>query len=161
MAFTGPILTNQTLALCSWWHIIDQIIPFSRRKSHTPVRSRGNHAADPLLLPKKFTENLDFQYEDFATRGQPSAYPTLHSLEYNWEEHAVCVLQQFYNEDVSSRLDQKFKTSWNLTYRTIGSYTSVDTSLFRRAIQVYVQCLYGIRYGAIYRTFIKILHCYI
>ena len=99
-----------------------------------------------MLLPKKFTENLDFQYEDFATRGQPSAYPTLHSLEYNWEEHAVCVLQQFYNEDVSSRLDQKFKTSWNLTYRTIGSYTSVDTSLFRRAIQVYVQCLYGIRY---------------
>ena len=29
---------------------------------------------------------------------------------------------------------------------TIGKYQSVDTRLFRRAVQCYIQCLYGIRH---------------
>jgi hypothetical protein len=43
-------------------------------------------------------------------------------------------------------LDDKFNTITNLTYMTIGKYQSVDTRLFRRAVQCYIQCLYGIRH---------------
>jgi hypothetical protein len=66
--------------------------------------------------------------------------------DWNWNDHAYAVLRQLFNEDVSEILDTKFRLIKNLTYMTIGKFTSVDTSTFRLAIQRYVQCLFGIRH---------------
>jgi len=111
------------------------------------ANGNGSGGKPAFLPPTRFTHDLsDFQYVDFVKRDDPASYPTCRSLEYNWEEHAYPTLGQFYNEEVSRQLDEKFKTIDSLTYRTIGSYQSVDTTLFRRAIQYYVQCLYGIRH---------------
>merc|ERR1712061_667656 len=97
--------------------------------------------------PDNFTQKLDsYQYVDFVKRESPDIYRTLRDGEFCWGEHAYSVISGFYEENIARLLDKKFMTIDNLTYMNIGSYISVDTSLFRRAIQCYVQCLYGIRH---------------
>lgn len=55
-------------------------------------------------------------------------------------------IEQLYNGEISQILDSKFRLIKDLTYMSIGKYTSVDTTMFRRAIQNYIQCLFGIRH---------------
>ena len=63
-----------------------------------------------------------------------------------WEDHGHYSIAHYYSEEAARLLDDKFNITTNLTYMTIGDYTSVDTSVFRRAVQCYSQCLVGVRH---------------
>lgn len=65
--------------------------------------------------------------------------------DYSWDDHGYSLVNRLYN-DVGNLLDEKFKTAYNLTYFTMGTHSSVDTSRFRRAIWNYIQCMFGIRH---------------
>lgn len=94
-----------------------------------------------------FTDEPDFQYVDFVNREDSSKYPTMRINEFNWNSHGYTTLEQLFgSDDLSQLLDSKFRIIKNLTYMTIGKYTSVDTSMFRLAVTNYIQCLFGIRH---------------
>jgi len=93
----------------------------------------------------RFVRDMDFQYVDFARRGREAEFPTFRIQDFNWDEEGYSMISQFY-DDVAQLLDDKFRTIYNLTYRTMGRHSSIDTSLFRRASWNYIQCLWGIRH---------------
>ena len=66
--------------------------------------------------------------------------------EFNWANNAFNLLQMFVDDEMAKTLDDKFTVISKLTYRNIGKYESVDTPLFRMAVQRYAQCLFGIRH---------------
>ncbi|XP_071865589.1 sestrin isoform X1 [Bombus fervidus] len=92
-----------------------------------------------------FIEDPTFIYQDFAKRGQLNDRPTFRVQDYSWDDHGYSLVNRLYN-DVGNLLDEKFKTAYNLTYFTMGTHSSVDTSRFRRAIWNYIQCMFGIRH---------------
>lgn len=93
----------------------------------------------------KFVIEPDFQYVDFAQRDKQSSYSTFRIQDYNWDEQGYSLMSRFY-DDIAQLLDDKFRTTYNLTYGTMGQLTAIDTTLFRRATWNYIQCLYGIRW---------------
>ncbi|RWS06112.1 Sestrin-like protein [Dinothrombium tinctorium] len=93
----------------------------------------------------KFVEDSDFCYVDFARRKECSAIPTFRIQDYSWDDHGFSLVNRLYS-DIGNLLDAKFKTTYDLTYNTMGRKTNVDTKLFRRALWVYIQSLYGIRH---------------
>ena len=101
----------------------------------------------PVVEPdiSRFVRDVDFQYVDFARRGRESEFPTFRIQDFNWDEEGYSMISQF-NDDIAQLLDDKFRTIYNLTYRTMGKHSSIDTSLFRRASWNYIQCLWGIRH---------------
>ena len=107
----------------------------------------ANCAQVPVVEPDmgQFVRDVDFQYVDFARRGRESDFPTFRIQDFNWDEEGYSMLSQF-NDEVAQLLDDKFRTIYNLTYRTMGRHSSIDTSLFRRASWNYIQCLWGIRH---------------
>ena len=122
----------------------------ARRFEHVEVNVDGEKNKKSVLENNSlilYTEDLEFQYEDFVKRANPADYPTLRILDYNWTDHVYSTVQLLYGETVAQLLDDKFRTINSLTYNSIGRYPrTVDTTLFRRAIRNYVQCLYGIRH---------------
>lgn len=90
-----------------------------------------------------FIEDPKFTYVDFAHRGVQ--VPTFRVQDCSWEDHGFSLLNGLYN-DVGILLDDKFKTTASLTYNTMGGRRDVDTTVFRRAIWNYCQCMYGIRH---------------
>jgi len=101
----------------------------------------------PVMEPdvSHFVKDLDFQYVDFARRGRESEFPTFRIQDFNWDEDGYSMISRF-NDDIAQLLDDKFRTIYNLTYRTMGRRSSIDTSLYRRASWNYIQCLWGIRH---------------
>lgn len=101
----------------------------------------------PVVEPDicQFVKDVDFQYVDFAKRGRETEFPTFRINDFNWDEHGYSILSRFY-DDVAQLLDDKFRTIYNMTYGTMGTHSSIDTSLFRRASWNYIQCLWGIRH---------------
>ncbi|KAI1294604.1 Sestrin-3 [Halotydeus destructor] len=97
----------------------------------------------PDLL-KYVDDKYDFCYVDFARRRE-SDLPTFRVQDYSWDDHGFSLVNQLY-DNVGNLLDRKFKLVYNLTYYTMGRKTNVDTSMFRRAIWNYIQCIYGIRH---------------
>ena len=69
-----------------------------------------------------------------------------HQQEFSWNTHGFSTAESLYNNEICTLLDEKFRIITELTYQTIGEFTSVDTSMFRRAVQNYIHCLYGIRH---------------
>lgn len=67
------------------------------------------------------------------------------SKDYSWDDQGYSLVNQLYN-DVGNLLDEKFKTTYNLTYYTMGGRKDVDTSRFRMAVWNYIQCMFGIRF---------------
>ncbi|XP_047357757.1 sestrin-1 isoform X1 [Vespa velutina] len=118
-----------------------------------------------------FIDDPTFIYQDFAKRGQLNDIPTFRVQDYSWDDHGYSLVNRLYN-DVGNFLDDKFKTTYNLTYYTMGTHSKVDTSRFRRAIWNYIQCMFGIRhddydYNEVnqllersLKTFIKSAVCY-
>lgn len=92
----------------------------------------------------QFVEDPDFRYDDSAKRTK-SGLIHFKIQDYSWEDHGYSLVNRLYN-DVGSFLDDKFKTTYNLTYCTMGGVKDVDTSRFRRAIWNYIQCVFGIRH---------------
>ncbi|KAL3246571.1 hypothetical protein MRX96_057582 [Rhipicephalus microplus] len=126
------------------------------KNGHTTERARcfntecngGELLAARRSVPKsdlsQFITDPDFGYQDFSRRGV-SEIPTFRIQDYSWEDHGYSLVNRLYN-DVGELLNEKFKVAYNLTYYTMGSKTNVDTSMFRRAVWNYIQCIYGIRH---------------
>lgn len=125
----------------------------------------------PVSPMARFVIDPEFQYVDFSRRGAPSEFPTFRYQDCSWDDHGYCLLNQLYH-NVGQLLDDKFKTTYNMTYYTMGQRENVDTSMFRRAIWNYIQCIFGIRHDDYdYRevnellprdlkTYIKMVCCY-
>ena len=60
--------------------------------------------------------------------------------DYNWDEQGFSLISRFY-DDIAQLLDDKFKTAYNMTYGTMGRYSAIDTSMYRRATWNYIQVL--------------------
>ncbi|XP_011501309.1 PREDICTED: sestrin homolog isoform X2 [Ceratosolen solmsi marchali] len=92
-----------------------------------------------------FIEEPSYIYQDFTKCGQLSESLTFRVQDYSWADHGYSLVTSLYT-DVGNLLDDKFKTAYNLTYKTMGEHSEVDTSRFRIAIWNYIQCLYGIKH---------------
>lgn len=101
--------------------------------------------SSPLSYLSRFVIDPDFSYIDFARRGANSEFTTFRVQDYSWDDHGFSLVNQLYN-DVGNLLDEKFKKTYHMTYYTMGQKTNVDTSMFRRAIWNYIQCIFGIRH---------------
>ena len=99
------------------------------------------HRLEPDI--NNFVEDLNFQYVDFAKT--PGNYSTFRIQDFSWDEEGFSIIARF-DEETAQLLDEKFRTIYNLTYGTMGSHSSIDTSLFRRASWNYIQCVWGIRH---------------
>ena len=108
------------------------------------VAERPSQRPPQLDQLDRFVEDADFAYEDFSRRGEANSVPTFRVQDYSWEDHGFALVNRLYS-DVGVLLDDKFHTAYHLTYQTMGTFRSVDTRLFRRAVWRYIQCLYGIR----------------
>lgn len=119
---------------------------FEKVESQSAELSAG---LDRVLAPKedvtRFVDDPDFIYQDFAKRGEAADIPTFRVQDYSWDDHGYSLVNRLYN-DVGTLLDEKFKVAFNLTYYTMGRKSNVDTSMFRRAVWNYIQCMYGIRH---------------
>nr|CAB3265991.1 sestrin-3 [Phallusia mammillata] len=93
----------------------------------------------------RYVVDPDFSYQEFAKRDVAAEIPTFREQDYNWSDHACLVVRKF-NSDVADLLDMKFNTAYNLTYKTLASKDNVDTTSLRRAVWMYVHCMYGIMY---------------
>ncbi|UYV61662.1 SESN1 [Cordylochernes scorpioides] len=120
---------------------------FKKVESQCAELPAGQCRARPTLRAElhRFLEDPEFAYQDFAKRKEPTEIPTFRIQDYSWDDHGFSLANRLYN-DVGTLLDQKFKTAYDLTYYTMGVKSNVDTSMFRRAIWNYIQCLYGIRH---------------
>ena len=90
-----------------------------------------------------YVSDTNFQYVDFAKR--QDEFATFRIQDFSWDEEGYSTIARF-DEDTADCLDEKFRTIYNLTYGTMGSHTSIDTTLFRRATWNYIQCVWGIRH---------------
>lgn len=106
-----------------------------------PVAKQPSPQADIL----RYVDDANFVYQDFAKRGHTTEIPTFRALDYSWEEQGFSLANRLYPE-IGLLLDEKFTTTYNLTYNTMGQKANVDTSAFRRAIWNYIHCLFGIRH---------------
>ena len=107
---------------------------------HEVVDLRLEDRLEPDI--NNFVEDLNFQYVDFAKT--PGNYSTFRIQDFSWDEEGFSIIARF-DEETAQLLDEKFRTIYNLTYGTMGSHSSIDTSLFRRASWNYIQCLWGVR----------------
>jgi len=69
----------------------------------------------------------------------------LRAQDFNWEDKAYHLVSQLHPE-VAELLDDKFRITNDLTYKTLATKNDVDTTSLRRGIWMYVQILYNIRY---------------
>ena len=90
-----------------------------------------------------FVSDSNFQYVDFARR--QDEFATFRIQDFTWDEEGYSTIARF-DEDTAQCLDDKFRTIYNLTYGTMGSHSSIDTTLFRRASWNYIQCVWGVRH---------------
>ncbi|XP_037079760.1 sestrin homolog [Pollicipes pollicipes] len=128
----------------------DQLTVEEKNEIYAAVDSGAVEAEQPSQQPApdqlaRFVEDAEFAYEDFSRRGEPHTVSTFRVQDYNWEDHGFSLVNRLYS-DVGVLLDDKFRIAFHLTYQTMGSFRSVDTRLFRRAVWRYIQCLYGIRH---------------
>jgi len=107
--------------------------------------SDSDMSDQPTIEPdiSHYIRDVNFQYVDFAKR--QDEFATFRIQDFTWDEEGYSTIARF-DEDTAQCLDDKFRTIYNLTYGTMGSHTSIDTSLFRRASWNYIQCLWGVRH---------------
>merc|ERR1711915_1089670 len=107
--------------------------------------SDSDMSDQPTIEPdiSHYIRDVNFQYVDFAKR--QDEFATFRIQDFTWDEEGYSTIARF-DEDTAQCLDDKFRTIYNLTYGTMGSHSSIDTSLFRRASWNYIQCLWGIRH---------------
>ncbi|RWS30217.1 Sestrin-like protein [Leptotrombidium deliense] len=105
----------------------------------------GNGCDENNVDLVKYIDDPNFSYVDFARRRDGSVIPTFRIQDYSWDDHGFSLVNRLYS-DVGNLLDEKFKVTYNLTYNNMGRRTNVDTTIFRRAVWNYIQCMYGIRH---------------
>jgi len=139
---------------------------FERVEKQTLELSAG---VEVIATPKAdiscFINDPGFMYQDFAKCGHMTDIPTFRIQDYSWDDHGYSLANELYC-DVGTLLDEKFKKAYDLTYYTMGGKRNVDTSMFRRAVWNYIQCIFGIRhddydYGEVNQLLEKSLKAYI
>jgi len=65
----------------------------------------------------RFVEDSEFQYEDFACRGEKSSLPTFRASDFSWDDYGFSLGNGLYT-DIGSLLDDRFTVAQNLTYHT-------------------------------------------
>ena len=131
---------------------------YSVRVQSCGCDTQSQHQANTQPDINNFVQDLDFQYVDFARREEE--YNTFRIQDFSWDEEGYSAIARF-DEDTAQLLDEKFRTIYNLTYGTMGSHCSIDTSLFRRASWNYIQCVWGVRHDDYdYHEVNELLHRY-
>jgi len=91
----------------------------------------------------KFNEdNTVFHYEEYQ-KMKPKNVSVFREQDFNWQQHCF----SFLNRSLPSMvflMDEKFKCTSELTYRTVGDIPNIDTTKFRLATWNYIHLLYGI-----------------
>uniref|UniRef100_T1J3W8 Sestrin n=1 Tax=Strigamia maritima TaxID=126957 RepID=T1J3W8_STRMM len=120
----------------------------AKRFEKVENQALGLAAGSPPTLSadiSKFIEDPTFSYQDFARRGEMSDISTFRIQDYSWDDHGYSLINSIYS-DVGTYLDEMFKVTYGLTYFTMGVKKGIDTSMFRRAVWNYIQCIFGIRH---------------
>jgi len=94
------------------------------------------------LCSKYNVDNEKFQYEEFMKMKAKNT-EVFREQDFNWQEHCFSFLNRSF-PNMAFLLDEKFKCSYELTYRTVGDISNIDTSKFRLATWNYIHLLYGI-----------------
>jgi len=89
----------------------------------------------------RYLEDPDFSFQD----EQVGKEEIFRAQDYNWEDNVSHVVDNSHPE-LFKVLDEKFRTTNELTYKTLATINDVDTTSLRRGIWMYVQILYNIRY---------------
>jgi len=118
---------------------------FQKLESQSAELTASNKKPSPKADILRYVADPDFTYQDFFTRGAASEIPTFRAQDYSWEEQGFSLANRLYQE-IGTLLDDKFRTTYFLTYYTMGDNQDVDTSSFRRAIWNYIHCMFGIRH---------------
>ncbi|XP_034016854.1 sestrin-2 isoform X2 [Thalassophryne amazonica] len=120
----------------------EMVTRFERERSES-IPTAVVLAAPPNLV-LHLVEEPEFQYEDFAPRGE-QAPPTMRAQDYSWEDHGFSLVNRLL-PDMGQLLDEKFQVVSNLTYHRMAMHEGVDTYTLRKALWNYIHCVYGIRY---------------
>ena len=85
-----------------------------------------------------FYVNVVSIYKLCITKINDSFIKLIFFQDFDWDEEGFSVISRFYDE-IAQLLDDKFKTAYNMTYRSMGRLTAIDTTMFRRATWNYIQ----------------------
>ncbi|RHY51860.1 hypothetical protein DYB38_008584 [Aphanomyces astaci] len=137
----------------------------SDRRSDAHHRSRGDSMETVVPLKgdmwRYCSETID-EYVDFDVRS--AEYNVLHTEDFSWDEHCFSLVSRYFPGPGGAILEDLFKLTMKLTYRTYGQdqatdkdaaaaanqedddekKSEVDTTPFRHAIWYYVHRIYGI-----------------
>lgn len=108
------------------------------KQSETESHIGPNSLNSSYLL--KYLQDPDFTRLNFKNADQ-----TLRLEYFTWENQGYRTANSFY-PDLCELLDKNFRVAGSMTYNTMGSHKQVDTSVFRRAVWIYIHSLFGIRY---------------
>ena len=85
----------------------------------------------------------EFHYEEYQKMKSKNNISVFREQDFNWQEHCFAFLNRSF-PNMGFLADEKFKCTSELTYRTVGERTNIDTTKFRVATWNYVHLLYGI-----------------
>eukprot|EP00795_Rhopilema_esculentum_P017557 gene17557-9187_t len=91
----------------------------------------------------RYRKDRAFRYEDFAKREKNGNISPFRAQDFSWHKHGYSLIDRLY-PGIGSLLDSKFKAIINLTYKTMGDTTDVDTTTFRLATWNYIHLIFGI-----------------
>ncbi|PAA52003.1 hypothetical protein BOX15_Mlig003546g3 [Macrostomum lignano] len=93
-----------------------------------------------------FCQEPGYAYKDFLlAKADNKQLRSFRIQDYSWEEDGCCLVDR-YLPSIGYELNERFETSFNLTYLTMGMNTNVETAPFRRAVWYYVHSIFGIRH---------------
>lgn len=122
----------------------------SRNKIHNQNQlaasvNNGNNETSTQQVNKGSYVLKYVQDPEFGRLNFKSADQSLRLEYYTWENQGYRVAHSFYS-DIAEFLDKNFRIASQMTYNTLGAHKQVDTSVFRRAVWIYIHSLFGIRY---------------
>jgi hypothetical protein len=118
------------------------------KKNHHQSSSNNKNAAenDNIAMLNKNNYVLKYVHDpDFCRLNFKNADQSLRLEYYTWENQGYRIANSFYS-DICEFLDKNFRVASQMTYNTLGQHKQVDTSVFRRAVWIYIHSLFGIRY---------------
>lgn len=117
----------------------------SRNKNHQNHLSTSAHSSETSAQVNKGYVLKYVQDPEFGRLNFKNADQSLKLEYYTWENQGYRVTNSFYS-DIATFLDKNFRIASQMTYNTLGQHKQVDTSVFRRAVWIYIHSLFGIRY---------------
>jgi len=114
---------------------------FAKQEAFTLAEAEEETSSSEDEYLSRYLEDPDFSFQDEVGEKEEK----LRAQDFNWEDKAYHLVSQLHPE-VAELLDDKFRITNDLTYKTLATKNDVDTTSLRRGIWMYVQILYNIRY---------------